>query len=446
MKKYKKILIAVVLILVVTGSYLAYDLYKIIAGKEPISGKQGGIPTVKNEKPLINEGIADWTNWRGKNFEGKSETQGINVNWIGGLQKLWHLDYLCQNPISASWSAPVIKGNRLLVPGRDEKNDLMFCINTENGKLIWFNQYEAISGISHGPGPRATPFIDNDRVYSFGRSGDLVCWKLFDGELLWRRNVKDNGGSEPTWGYSTSPIVVNDLIITQGGGSSTVLAYNKFNGDPVWSSMEGDAGYSALITIEIENELLLLVYHATGLSLLELENGNVLWTVPWATDHGVNATTPLISNNIVFHTSAYGMGCQAIKISKKGYSVLWKSNVIEAQHSDPILIDGYIYSYSGNSMRNTGQFKCVELVSGKEMWSTDKIGQGTTMYVDGYLICLDLKGNLYLINPNKYEFNLLGKIEKAIENVKNPAWTVPVSANGKLYLRYLQQLICYKLD
>ena len=119
---------------------------------------------------------------------------------------------------------------------------------------------------------------------------------------------------------------------------------------------------------------------------------------------------------------------------------------MEAQHTDPIQIDGYLYGYSGESSRNNGQFKCIELVSGKEMWSTGEIGQGTATFADGLLICLDIKGNLFLIKPEPSGFKMLGGIKHAIKDVKNPAWTVPVIANGKLYLRYLQQLICYKLN
>jgi outer membrane protein assembly factor BamB len=140
------------------------------------------------------------------------------------------------------------------------------------------------------------------------------------------------------------------------------------------------------------------------------------------------------------------MGCEALKVTKNGYTILWKNNAIEAQHSDPILIDGYLYGYSGQSTRNSGQFKCIELSSGKQMWSTSALGQGTTTYVDGRLICQDLKGNLFLINPDPSGFKKAGEIKSAINDVINPSWTVPVVANGRLYLRYLQQLVCYQLD
>lgn len=445
MKKSIKIILFIVAILLVFVVFYGYQVYKMIMGSEPITGIQETIPASIASIPPITKGVADWPNWRGANFDGKSATTGIKTDWSEGLDKLWQVNYLCQDKSTASWSTPVVQGNRLIVPGRDDKNDLVFCINSQTGELIWTGSYEAKAETAHGPGSRATPFIDNDKVYTFGRSGDLACWQLEDGKLLWKKNVKDEGGIEPSWGFSTTPLVLDNMVVVQGGGKSLVLAYDKFTGALLWKSMEGEVGYSSAITMKIENETKLLIYHGKGLSCLNPSGGEVLWTAPWPTEYGVNATTPITYNDIVFHTSGYGMGCEALKVTKSGYTVLWKNNVMEAQHSDPILIDGYIYGYSGESARNTGQFKCLELATGNEMWSTNEIGQGTTIFVDGYLICQDLKGNIFLVQPNSSEFKKVGEIKLAIENVKNPAWTVPIAANGKLYLRYMQQLICYNL-
>ena len=446
MKRSVKITLIIVAVILVAGAYFGYQIYQSIMGSEPISGKLENIPSVMIPVPPITKGISDWPNWRGANFEGKSATKGIQTDWSKGLKKLWHVNYLCQDKSTASWSAPVVQGNRLIIPGRNEKNDLVFCINSDTGELIWQGSYTAETGTSHGPGPRATPFIDENRVYTFGRSGDLVCWNLEDGKLLWRKNVKEVGGSEPTWGYSTTPLVLDNKVIVQGGGTARIIAYDKLTGELLWKSMEGEAGYAAAITMNIENEVKLLIYHGTGLSCLNPSDGKLIWTAPWLTEYGVNATTPIVSRDIIFHTSGYKMGCEALKVIGSGYTVLWKNNLMEAQHSDPILIDGYIYGYSGESARNNGQFKCIELATGKEMWSTNQIGQGTTTFVDGHLICLDIKGNLFLIKPDPSGFKKVGEIKSALEDVKNPAWTVPVVANGKLYLRYLQQLVCYKLD
>lgn len=445
MKKWLKILLIFVVIVIIAAAFFGYKVFKTVAGSEEISGKQGIIPEQLKDVPPLTEDLSDWPNWRGKNFDGKSEFSGLKKDWTEGVKKLWEVDYLCQGQATASWSSPVVKGNRLIIPGRDDKNDWVFCINTDDGKLIWKANYESEAGDSHGPGARATPFIDDDRVYTYGRSGDLVAWNLRDGKLLWHKNVKEEGGEEPDWGLSSTPLVIDNKVIVQGGGKALVVAYDKISGDVIWKSLEGASGYSASIPLVIDSTKFILVYHATALSCLNPDDGQELWRVPWETEYGVNATTPVIDGDIIFHTSGYAKGGQAIQVSKGGYKILWTNDVIASHHSDPFILDGYIYGYTGQSTRNKGEFKCIELNSGKEMWSTDKMGYGTATYVDGYIICLDLKGNLFLVKPESTEFKLVGEFKNAIPDVKSLAWTVPVVANGKLYLRYLQRLICYDI-
>jgi outer membrane protein assembly factor BamB len=445
MKKSIKIIIAICSVILIGVLIFGYQIYKFTRGSEEIVGNKGQIPSATDNIPPVTKGTADWPNWRGVNFDGKSTTTGIKTDWSKGLKKIWQIDYLCQGNSSATWSSPVIQGNRLIIMGRDNESDYIFCINAETSDLIWKASYKTEAESSHGEGARATPFIDNGLVYAFGRSGDLTCWNLEDGKFIWKQNVKNLGGIEPDWGFSTAPLIYEDKVIVQGGGDALVVAYNKLNGQLVWKSMQGEAGYAATIPVIVGNETELLVYHGKGLSLINPADGKEFWRVPWETNYCVNASTPIVDNDIIFHTSGYEMGGQALKFNKEGYKILWKNKTIGGQHTDPILINGYLYSYSGESSRKNGLFKCVELNTGKEMWSTDKIGQGTTTYVDGHLICMDITGNIYLVNPDPKSFHLVGSITKAMEDVKSPAWTLPVVANGKLYLRYLQHLVCYSL-
>lgn len=445
MKLFWKILLIILGILIIVGSYSAYKIYINVAGSESLGGTQGEIPNIKSEFPPITTDTADWPMWRGLNNDGKSNLHGIKTDWNQGLKQLWSVDYLCQDNRTASWSAAVVKGNRLIVPGRDDKSDLLFCLNAETGDLIWKGEYEAETYTSHGPGPRATPFIDGDLVYSFGRNGDLACWNLYDGELMWKTNVRLNGGVQPNWGYSSTPFVFEDKVIVQGGGTATVQAYDKISGDLIWKSLEGPSGFSAANTIILNNKTYLLIYHGMGLSCLDPVDGSEMWKVPYETDYGVNATTPIVIGNKIFHTSGYEMGAQFIEAGVDDYKILWTNKEFAAQHSDPIRIDGYIYGYSGESARPKGDFMCIELSTGEIKWSTKEMGQGTTTFVDGHLICQDLKGNLYLIDPDPKVFKKVGEMKNAIPEVRHLAWTVPVVANGKLYLRYLQHLICYDL-
>ena len=96
-------------------------------------------------------------------------------------------------------------------------------------------------------------------------------------------------------------------------------------------------------------------------------------------------------------------------------------------------------------MQNKGDFKCLELQTGRVKWSSDEIGWGKCVAVDDYLLCCDVKGNLFLIKPDPEKFVKVAGIPKIWGRVKGAIWTVPVLANGKLYLRFKEKLMCFDI-
>jgi outer membrane protein assembly factor BamB len=424
-----------------------WTMFTIVSGTEGLSGEEGVIPkpiaVVDTELRYDN---TDWASWHGPDGDRVSHEKGIRNDWSKGLKRVWEVDYLCQGSSSASWSSPVIQGNRLVVCGRDTDNDLIFCLNPEDGSLIWYQSYPAKAKTNHGSGMRATPFIDKDRIYSFGRSGDLACLSLSDGQILWRKNVTDEGGEEPMWGHSSSPLVLDSLVIVQGGGSCRTIAYDKMTGEVVWKSGNGLAGYAAIQSMDLRGKQTLLAFHGTGLAAVTLEDGKELWNVDWSTDYDMNATTPVVIDDQVFITSGYGTGGMLLKANHESADSLWRTGEFASIHSDPYIIDGYIYGYSGDSWQNRGAFKCINLKSGEEKWSTNEVGWGTSILVDGYLLTCDIKGNIFLINPRPEEFEMVTSLSSAMGDIKGPVWTNPVVSNGHLYLRYKQNLMCYDIS
>jgi outer membrane protein assembly factor BamB len=370
---------------------------------------------------------------------------GIRTDWSGGLIRRWEVDYLCQGNRSVCWSAPSVRGNRLVVPGRAPGRDLVFCLDPASGQLLWLGELEAEARRSHGSGARATPALTGEHAVTFGRSGDLACWRLQDGELLWHRRVEELGGEEPTWGHAASPVVLGEHVILQAGGSVRTLAVSLATGEPRWTSGTGIAGYATPVPLELGELPAILVFHGTGLAALARADGRELWNVPWTTDHDVNATTPVVAGDTVFITSGYGAGCQALRMTAAAAEVLWRSEVIASHHSDPVLVGGVLYGYSGQSSQNRGDLVAVELATGEEHWRTGEVGWGTCVLVDGHLLCLDIEGNLYLVAVDPDHFRLVATLPEALGPVRDPAWTSPVVAGGRLYLRYLQRLICYDL-
>jgi len=449
MKKWLKWLlgiISVIVVVIVIFVSLFWSTIRILRGTGELSGTKDTIPkVVSRELKPPSTGDADWISWLGVYGDNRSRVTGIIKDWSGGLKKRWEVNYLCQGDESATWSAPVIQGNRLIVCGRDADNDFVFCLDPESGDLIWQGSYLAKAISSHGSGTRATPFIQEDRVYTYGRSGDLVCWRLPDGEQLWEANVNELGGEEPTWGHASSPLILGEHVIVQGGGSVQIIAFDKNTGAVAWKSGQGIAGYAAITTMDIDGTIAILVFHGKGLAALDVGNGNKLWNVAWETDYDVNATIPVTIGDRVFITSGYKVGCALLKVNRDAAKILWQNPAIASIHSDPHIIDGYIYGYSGDSFQNRGAFKCISLNDGKEKWTTNEMGWGTCSFVDDHLICCDIKGNLFLMKPDPNQFIKVTQLEKALGNIRGPVWTKPIIANGLLYLRFNQRLVCYEL-
>jgi len=272
-----------------------------------------------------------------------------------------------------------------------------------------------------------------------------VCWRLLDGKELWRANVTDKGGKEPRWGHASSPLVQEGRVIVQGGGSARTIAYDKTTGRVAWKGGRGKAGYAALTSTRIDGSPAVLTFHGEGLALLDAATGGEFWSVPWETPYDVNATTPVVSGRSVFITSGYGTGCVLLEIKRSGAKALWRSTVIASQHSDPYIIDGFLYGYSGDSSQNRGVFKCIRLEDGSERWATSEMGWGTCVLVDGHLLCCDIKGNLFLMRPDSGRFVKVCEMRSALGDIPGPVWTRPVVANGRLFLRYKQRLVSYSL-
>ncbi len=441
--KRAMIVLTVLLVAALVGGYYWLFVY----GVEDTGGPVEAIPAPMASPTPLTEGEHDWPCWGGAKHDNVSEVTGIRTDWSGGLKMLWTVRYLCQGDKASTWSAPVVRGNRVVVPGRGPGQDLVFCLDSETGKLVWQRSYKAPAVAKHGPGPRATPCIDGDRVYTFGRSGDLVCWQLLDGKMIWRVNVHDAGGQLPTWGHASSPLVHGETVIVQAGGEATAVAYNKATGDVAWkwASADGRAGYATPRPMPVGDATQVLIFHATGLAGLSPADGRKLWNVGWPTSYGVNAATPVVAGDTVFISSAYKEGCAAVKVSPSGAATTWKRKNIASHHSDAAIIDGHVYGYSGHSNQNSGDLVCLTLADGTEMWRSDQVGHGTMIQVDGHLLCLDGKGNLFLVKPDPSGFKKVAEMRNALPHVGKHAWTRPVIANGKLFLRYRQTLICYDL-
>jgi outer membrane protein assembly factor BamB len=274
---------------------------------------------------------ADWLHYRGPTFNGAG-TEKIPAG-MKEPKQLWKVN------VGIGTAAVTVAGNRAFTSGNyDKKNDVLVCLDTANGKGIWRHEYaQPLDPNMFEGGPRSTPTIDGEHVYSLASDGDLLCLDAASGKVKWRKHLqKDFGGRKPGWGYAGSPTIEDNLVIVDSGGSSaSTLALNKATGEPVWKSGSDPAGYGTPVVATINGKRTVVMFKAKALVGLDAKDGQELWRTEWKTDYDVNAATPIVFGNSVFVTSGYGTGAAVFDIGASGATQKWRNKSLRGQINTP---------------------------------------------------------------------------------------------------------------
>ncbi len=394
---------------------------------------------------LVSAYAADWPQWRGPNRDGISTETGLLKTWpAGGPRLVWKTTGL-----GSGYSTVSTVGNRLYTEGDLGDSSFVIALNAEDGKQVW----TAKLGKSGAPGwggfagPRATPTVDGDQIFSVDQWGSLVCLSATDGKEKWRKDfAKDFGANRPEWGFSESPLVDGkNLILTPGGPKGAMVALDKSSGNLVWQTKDftDPAHYSSVIKTVIDGVqqyVQLTAEHVVGVST----DGKVLWT---AVRKGATAVipTPVCRGNLVYVTSGYGTGCNLFKVSSANgqFSVqqVYANKVIPNHHGGVILIGDNVYGYGDGK-----GWTCQNLFTGEAKWQDKSFGKGSLVYADGAFILRqeDKAGTIALIAASPEGYKELGRFDPPNTSGKN-YWPHPVVSGGRLYIRDQDVLLCYDL-
>ena len=384
----------------------------------------------------------DWTQWRGSQRDAHSAETGLMKSWPdGGPPLAWRAD-----GVGGGFASLAISNGTIYTLGDFADGSYVVAVAEADGAGLWKTRIGDAGGHRKYPGPRSTPTVDETHVYALNQHADLVCLDAKTGSEIWSRNlVADFGGKMMSgWKYSESPLVDRQQVVcTPGGPDGTVVALNRKTGELVWQSKDwtDPAGYSSIVITTIHGVRQYIQLTGKSVAGIDPESGTVLWR---ADREGKTAvvTTPVIQDNIVFVTSSYGIGCNAFKIQKEGDA--WSTEEIYANtsianhHGGVVLLDGYVYGSSG------GTFRCLDLESGELTFNERSAGKGATVYADGRLYLRSENGPVALIEATPKGLVEKGRFEQP-ERSRSKAWAHPVIANGKLYLRDQDVLLCYNV-
>lgn len=383
----------------------------------------------------------DWPQWRGPDRDGKCKETGLLQEWPdGGPPLAWKAEGL-----GIGFSTVSISEGVIYTMG-DFKDDGCYAIAVKEagGAPLWKTKIGDTSNYGGFPGPRSTPTVDGGQVFVLSPHGDLACLDAKSGEKKWTVDYKDDFNGKPMspWHYSESLLVDGNRVIgTPGGQDGTLIALDRNTGNEIWRTSDWTAkgGYSSTIIATIEGTRQYVQLTENSVGGVDPESGRVLWRADRPGKTAV-ITTPVVSGNIVFVTSAYGVGCSGFRITRDGSNwtteELYDNKNIANHHGGVVLLNGYVYGSSG------GSFRCLDIETGELAFQGRSAGKGATLYADGRLILRSEKGPVALIEATPEELIEVSRFDQPDRSDKR-AWAHPVISNGKLYLRDQGLLLCY---
>lgn len=380
------------------------------------------------------QGGAEWPQWRGPNRDGISKETGLLKQWPdGGPPVVWKAA-----GAGRGYSSLAISGGRIFTMGIRGDREYVIAFDVASGKEVWATAHGSVYKDSRGDGPRGTPTVDGDKVYSLGGNGDLSSIDAKTGKIVWSMNILQKfGGENIQWGISESPLVIGEkVLVTPGGPGASVVALNKKDGALIWKSQSDRAGYSSGMPVQIGSTTQVVFFTNNRALGLDLKDGKLLWEYPRVANDVANVATPVVRGNRVWISSDYGTGGGVVEIKADGKaSELYFTKDMKNHHSSSILIGDHLYGFSSSVLT------AMKFDTGEVAWKDRSVGKGSLVFADGHLYAFSENGVVGLVEATPAGYREKGRFH--IQQGSLPTWTHPVIAGGRLYLRDQDTIYAY---
>ncbi len=387
----------------------------------------------------------DSPQWRGADRDGRVE--GLPVtSWPERLGSGWKVE------VGIGHSTPVVVGERIYLHTRRGESEVVQALNLRSGKLLWQDSYPVDYTMNpaargHGKGPKSTPVVAAGRLYTLGITGVLSAYDIARGRLLWRRDFGERFRAKaPLYGTSMSPVIEQGMVVIHAGGNDLggIVALDAVSGRERWAWTGDGPGYASPIVREIAGKRQLITQTQKFIVGIWIDNGALLWKIPFETDYVQNIVTPVAWNDLLIF-SGFNKGVFAIRVGwRNGQWVtdqVWQNREVAMFMNSPVIDGNRLFGFSH---RNKGQYFCLDLASGRTLWTSDpRQGENAALWVaNGYLISLTEQAELQVMTVASKGSTVLRRYEVAT----SPTWAHPVLAGKRILIKDESTLRLWSLD
>ena len=378
----------------------------------------------------------DWPWFRGSAREGTVRVDGILRSWgETGPREIWRRE------IGGGYSSVSAVGDRLYTMAGEGEQEVVLAIDAATGETVWSTAIGTTGEAFPENGPRATPTVVGDRLFAASSQGDLAALALADGSVLWKKDLKE-WGPPPRFGYSTSPFVDGDLVIVEGGSEEApgVYALHRDTGDMVWTSLDGPAGYSTPIAIELDGVRQYVFFRRAKAEVVSLAtNGAVLWRFPTAGLAIIVSPIHVPPDKIFVATSDDVFGGLMLQVSRAegvfDVRELWRERLMRNHFNASVAVGNHLYGFDNSTLR------CLDAETGAKLWARRGFGKGSVVAAGDLLFVLGDDGTLALVAADPTGYRELGRVQA----MHGRAWTAPTVAHGRIYVRDFDELVSFDL-
>jgi outer membrane protein assembly factor BamB len=403
--------------------------------EERFLAQAGDEPTTLQAVAVVAETEVDWPGFRGSDRDSIIRGVRIATDWSASPPiELW------RRLVGPGWSSFAVRSGLLYTQEQHGDDEVVACYNMATGEPVWRHRdatrfWEA----NAGAGPRGTPTISDGRVYALGATGILNVLDAGDGSVLWSRNAAtDTDTKVPTWGFSSSPLVVDDLVIIAAAGS--LIAYDLTTGEPRWFNTAGGDCYSSPHLLCIDGVAQILLLNQAGASSFAPADGALLWEHAWPGNPIVQPTLIADGNILISVDEKSGVRRIGVAQGPDGWSVVerWTSARIKPYFNDSVVHNGHAYGFDGRSLA------CIDVADGERKWKGGRYGRGQLVLLadQDLLLVLSEKGELALVAATPDRFTELARFPA----IEGKTWNHPVLVGDVLLVRNAQEMAAFRLS
>jgi outer membrane protein assembly factor BamB len=388
--------------------------------------------------PAAPSAAPEWPGFRGPKRDAVVPSVRLNTDWNTSPPKeLWH------RRIGPGWSSFAVHGDLLYTQEQRGAEEIVACYRVSTGAPVWRHKDAARFYESNGgPGPRATPTLANGRVYAFGATGILNALEATTGARIWSRSVAtDTDTAVPMWGFTSSPIIVDDLVIV--AASSKLAAYEHTTGKPRWSNPGRQGSYSSPHLATIDGVVQVLFISGSGAVSVAPATGAVLWEHAWG--EGTTVVQPALTpdGDILINAISMmgGLGLRRLHPARDGNSwkveERWTSNGLKPYFNDFVVHQGHAYGFDGNILSS------INLTDGKRNWKGGRYGAGQLLLLPAQdlLLIIAEEGDLALVSASPDKFTEIARVP----GIEGKTWNHPVLIGDILLVRNGEEMAAFRL-